>query len=176
MPTCTSAARDRASASARLTFRCACTVSTIWVSTRRTGLRVIIGSWKIMAISAPRIARSRSGAAVVSSSPSSRIELPSTMRPGGSIRPRMEKPVTVLPEPGFAHQPEDLARRDLEIDAVDRLGDAFLGEEMRAQVADAERHAHRRFRGLSTSRRWSPARLMPMIAMASATPGKKLIQ
>jgi hypothetical protein len=81
-----------------------------------------------------------------------------------------------LARPGFAHQAQDLARRDLEIDTVDRLGDAFLGEEMRAQVADAERRAHRRFRGLSTSRRWSPARLMPMIAMASATPGKKLIQ
>jgi len=58
-----------------------------------------------MAISAPRMARSRSGLAVVSSSPAKRIELPSTIRPGGSIRPRMEKPVTVLPEPDSPTSP-----------------------------------------------------------------------
>src|SRR6185312_921985 len=105
MPTWTRAARARSRASESLTFTCACTVSIIWVSTRRTGLRVIIGSWKIMAISAPRIARSRSGVAAVSSSPLNRIELPSTMRPGGSIRPRIEKPVTVLPEPDSPTRP-----------------------------------------------------------------------
>src|SRR5690349_4382194 len=105
MPTCTRAARARWRASASLTLRCACTVSIIWVSTRRTGLRVIIGSWKIIAISAPRIARIRSGDAAVSSSPLNLIELPSTMRPGGSISPRIEKPVTVLPEPDSPTRP-----------------------------------------------------------------------
>ena len=55
----------------------------------------------------------------------------------------------------FAHQAQDLARRHVEIDTVHGLGHAFLGEEVRAQVADAEgwRRAHRKFRGFSTSRR-----------------------
>jgi hypothetical protein len=39
------------------TRSCACTVSIICVSIRRTGLSVIIGSWKIMAMRLPRSAR-----------------------------------------------------------------------------------------------------------------------
>ena len=43
------------------------TASIIWVSTRSTGLRVIIGSWKIMAIFRPRKLRSASAPAPTSS-------------------------------------------------------------------------------------------------------------
>ena len=96
-------------------------------------MSVIIGSWKIIAMRRPRIAAQRLLAAGRrSSSPSSRIE-PSTMRPGGSTRPRMEKPVTILPEPGFADQPQDLAGADVEGDAVDRLDHAVRGEEVGAR-------------------------------------------
>ena len=41
-----------------------------------------------------------------------------------------------LARAGFADQPEDFAARDLEADAVHRLDDALLGEEMRVEVFD----------------------------------------
>jgi hypothetical protein len=70
--------------------------------------------------------------AFVSSSPAKRIELPSTMRPGGSIRPRDGKAGDGLARARFAHQPQDLAGRHVEIDTVDGAGHAFLGEKVRA--------------------------------------------
>ena len=100
------------------------TASIIWVSMRSTGLSVIIGSWKIMAIS-----RAADGAQLVlgrptSSSPAKpdrafddaarRIDQAEDRQAGdGLARAR------------FADQPQHLAAADLEDDAVDRLGDAF---------------------------------------------------
>ena len=83
---------------------CACTASIICVSTRSTGFSVIIGSWKIIAMSRPRSWRQRAGVAPRSSSPLKRM-LPSTMRPGSSSRPISEKPVMLLPEPDSPTRP-----------------------------------------------------------------------
>ena len=44
---------------ARLWPRCTCGPSAIWSPTRMTGLSAVIGSWKIIAIAAPRTSRSR---------------------------------------------------------------------------------------------------------------------
>ena len=81
----------------------------------------------------------------------------------------------------FAYQAQHLARRHVEVDAVDRLDDARLGEEMRAQVCGrwsaSARHPH-----LQVPRIQHVAQLVAdevdaeMVEQASATPGKKLIQ
>src|SRR5215470_3849419 len=104
MPTARKAAADRARAADHDTFAWAVIASIIWVSMRRTGLSVIIGSWKIIASLRPRQLRSVSSGAPTSSSPSSRID-PSTMWPGGSTKPMIDQPVTVLPEPDSPTRP-----------------------------------------------------------------------
>ena len=82
----------------------------------------------------------------------------------------------------FADQPQHLAARHAEGDIVHRLHHAGAGEEMRAQVADFEcgralrhdecgRAGHLRNLGFSTSRSWSPTRLMETIVTSSAMPG-----
>ena len=76
-----------------------------------TGLRLVIGSWKIIAILWPRSARIASIESVVSSRPSKRIE-PPTMRPvSGAISRRIESAVTDLPHPELADDAKRLARR-----------------------------------------------------------------
>ncbi len=90
MPTLASASRARARAAARGTCACARIVSTICVSMRSTGLSVIIGSWKIIAMRLPRSRRislrgQRGQIAAVRSA-----MRPPTMRPGGSTRPMIE--------------------------------------------------------------------------------------
>ncbi|MNI81731.1 hypothetical protein D3C73_1383750 [compost metagenome] len=51
MPTIVNVCKARWRACSRDTLWCACTASIICVSTRSTGFSVIIGSWKIIAIS-----------------------------------------------------------------------------------------------------------------------------
>ena len=98
MPTRTSVARARSSASVRDTLLCARIASIICVSIRNTGLSVIIGSWKIIAMRLPRTCRIASGDSIARSRPSKRI-VPPTMRPGASINPMIEYAVIDLPDP-----------------------------------------------------------------------------
>ena len=86
--------------------------STIWLPTVWTGLNEDIGSWKMRAISAPRMARI-SGPFGASFARSTIVPLgagrpaacrrnwisPSTIRPGRSTIPRIERAVTLLPQP-----------------------------------------------------------------------------
>src|SRR6185503_16322680 len=71
---------------------------------RSTGLSVIIGSWNTIAMRAPRMRRISSSLSFRRSVPSKKIR-PPTMRPGGSTRPRIENPVTVLPQPDSPTRP-----------------------------------------------------------------------
>ena len=72
--------------------------SVIWRPTRTTGLRAVIGSWKIMVIWAPHTWRSSAGSRVVISWPANRTEpLRSTSRVGS--RPMIDRESTVFPEP-----------------------------------------------------------------------------
>ena len=80
------------------TGRCAFRLSTIWVPMVSTGLSVIIGSWKIMAMRLPRISRSRRFDALVRSSPLNRIS-PPVMRPGSPMRLIMANAARDLPAP-----------------------------------------------------------------------------
>ena len=79
--------------------------STIWSPTVKTGLREVIGSWKIMEIWSPRILRIRSAAAPEGPAPRAGSRLPS-IRPGGSgTSRRMERAVTLLPQPDSPTMP-----------------------------------------------------------------------
>src|SRR6516164_9053074 len=74
-------------------------VSVIWRPMVSTGLSELIGSWKIIEISLPRMSRIPRSDRASRSWPPKRM-LPSTMRPGGeAIRRNMESEVTVLPQP-----------------------------------------------------------------------------
>ena len=64
----------------------------------KTGLSEVMGSWKIMEISSPLMARRRSGEAPRNSSPLYSTDPPLT-RPGGGTRPKRLKAVMVLPQP-----------------------------------------------------------------------------
>src|SRR4029077_12203149 len=70
----------------------------IWSPTLYSGLSEVRGSWKIMPIRFPLIRRVSSGGRLSIRRPDSRIS-PPEMRPGGSIRPITESPVTDLPAP-----------------------------------------------------------------------------
>ena len=64
-----------------------------------TGLSEVIGSWKIIEISLPRMLRMAAASRATRSTPSRRIE-PPTMRPGGSATRRIrDSAVTLLPQP-----------------------------------------------------------------------------
>ena len=100
-----------------------------------TGLRLVIGSWKIIAILRPRSARIASFGSVVSSWPSKRIE-PPTMRPvSGAISRRIDSAVTDLPQPDSPTMPSVSPGREIERDAVDGAHDAVGGEEMGLEIA-----------------------------------------
>ena len=66
-----------------------------------------MGSWKIMAMSLPRMARTRSLSAFSRSSPSKRM-LPLRIRAGGEgTSPRIDLAVTDLPQPVSPTMPRD---------------------------------------------------------------------
>ena len=84
--------------------------STIWLPTVCTGLKEDIGSWKMRAISAPRIARisgpfggsfarSTAWSAVLPAGRRRNRISPPTIRPGRSTIPSIDRAVTLLPQP-----------------------------------------------------------------------------
>ena len=84
----------------------------------------------------------------------------------------MEKPVTDLPEPDSPTRPRTCPRATVNDTSSTALTHAGAGGEMGAQVADLERRLrHRVSRGLSTSRNWSPTRLIDTMVTSSAMPG-----
>ena len=96
-------ARSRASSSS--IFRWARMVSTICSSIVRTGFRLVIGSWKIIAISLPRISRISLSGSADRSRPSNRT-LPPSIRPAGFGSSRMiARLVTLLPQPDSPTRP-----------------------------------------------------------------------
>ena len=83
----------------RTSGRCSWTASTICSPTVCTGLRLVIGSWKIIAMSSPRTARISLSGRSRRLRPSSLIS-PAAILPGGLGTSRMiESDVTDLPQP-----------------------------------------------------------------------------
>ena len=104
MRTCSSIRSASAVAPARSLPWCSRIDSPIWSPTVNTGLSDVIGSWKIIAISAPRIARIVAPSAVARSMrvPSGRAKssLPEVIRPPPcSTRRISDSAVTDLPDP-----------------------------------------------------------------------------
>jgi hypothetical protein len=79
--------------------------SAICLPTFMTGFRLVMGSWKIIAMSLPRTARI-SSSLIVRRSLSPSISEPSTTLPGGSGMSRIsDMAATVLPEPDSPTMP-----------------------------------------------------------------------
>ena len=79
-------------------------VSISWKATVNDGLRLVIGSWKIIAISPPSSDR-RSRSPMRCRSRPANASRSARTRPGASIRPRTASAVTLLPEPDSPTMP-----------------------------------------------------------------------
>src|SRR5436853_283437 len=88
----------RAQASWRPAPPWAITAEAIWSPMENTGLREVIGSWKTMAICAPRTRRIASASLASRSSPSKSTR-PAATRPGGGTSRMMDSEVTLFPQP-----------------------------------------------------------------------------
>ncbi len=77
---------------------CSAIVSISWKATVNDGFRLEVGSWKIMAISAPSSAR-RSRCAIARRSRPAKKSRSALTRPGSSTRPSSDSAVTLLPDP-----------------------------------------------------------------------------
>ena len=77
------------------------------------------------------------GTALTRSSPSKRIR-PAAIRPGGSISPMIENPVTDLPDPDSPTSPSTSPRCERERDLVDGAQQAVAGLEFGRQPLDRE--------------------------------------
>ena len=73
-------------------------LSVSWFSTVKTGFRLVIGSWKIIEMWLPRMARISRFESVSRSRPLKMTSPPAT-RPGGSSSPITDRAVTLFPEP-----------------------------------------------------------------------------
>ena len=139
MPTSRSISTARSRASFWLTFLWSLTCSAIWSPTVNTGFRLVSGSWKIIAISLPRILRISPSGSDRTSRPSNHTSLPAPISAGGmSSRRMIVMAVTLLPEPGLAHDAERLPARQRERDPVHGRHDAVHDLEVGLQVADVE--------------------------------------
>src|SRR5690606_13083406 len=81
-----------------------------------------------------------------------------------------------LARPRLAHQAQDLAAPDREVDAVDRRPGAVFGMERGNQAAYVQQYVFVVHRGSRASRRRSPTMLMDRMSSSSAMPGNMLIQ
>src|SRR6266508_4114593 len=84
---------------------CWMTASEIWSPTVNTGLRLVIGSWKIMAMSLPRTWRIASSESSSRLRPSNRISPVGISAGGMSSRRMIESDVTLLPQPDAPTMP-----------------------------------------------------------------------
>ncbi len=138
MPTSCSISMVRASATLREAVSCSSRASSIWRPMVMTGLSEVIGSWKIMEISLPRISRMAAASRPTRSTPSSRTE-PSTMRPGGSATSRIsDSAVTLLPQPELADDGQQSRRAGARRRRRRRPSPGRRGCRSRSEVLDLE--------------------------------------
>ena len=106
-----------------------------------TGLRLVIGSWKIMLMSLPRISRI---ARLVERQQVGALEADRARDPAGRLRDQAQDRIggDGLAAAALADHRQRLAFADLERDAVDRAVDAVRRAEVGLQILDFEqRHA-----------------------------------
>ena len=110
--------------------------STIWLPTVSTGFSDVIGSWKIIAMSPPRISRSsfvRHLQQVLALVDRLTLRDPALRRETEDREHR-----DALARAGLADDPEHLARHQVVADVGDRLDDSVLGLELDCQIANRE--------------------------------------
>ena len=127
------------------TFWCSMTASVIWLPTVCTGESEVIGSWKIMAISLPRMLRIRSprGSSVarsttVAAAPAEEDLALDDLGVLGRQQAQHREGGHGLAAARFADQAQRLARGNAEGDAIDGAHDAIHGVEVGLQVLDLE--------------------------------------
>ena len=139
MPTSVSIATDRACASSCVHRSCARITSVTCMPIVNTGFSDVIGSWKTMLMSLPRIARISSHESFSRSRPlKQNLAGDDPARRIGNEAQDAQRG-DALARAGLADEAEHFALPDVEIDAVDGLGDAGLGVEVGAQTANRER-------------------------------------
>ena len=107
-----------------------------------TGFSDVIGSWKIMPISRPRMRRISSSASVRRSRPLKRI-WPPTIRPAGGATSRMMlSALTRLAAAGLADQGDGLALGHVPGHAVDRAHDARACLKVGLKLANLQQRRH----------------------------------
>ena len=105
----------------------------------RIGLSDVIGSWKIIEMSRPRILRISSSSSVSKLRPSKLMRpLRDARRYGRGSSRMIESAETDLPEPDSPTMATTSPRSTLEAQAFDRSHDAARGQEMDVQVLDLE--------------------------------------
>src|SRR3954469_11969669 len=104
MPTAFRSSSARARACFFETSSCRRIASASWSPILCTGLRLVIGSWKIIAISFPRISRRRRGLAVRTSSPFHNA-CPVDIADRFGLSPMIVRHVTLFPEPDSPTMP-----------------------------------------------------------------------
>ena len=118
------------------------TCSAIWLPTVNAGFRLVIGSWKIMAISFPRSFRRLAGLRLVRSRPSNRIE-PVTRDTLAGSSPMTARAETVLPEPLSPTSPSVLPRCTVKSAPSITGSHSPRGQELDAQAPDRRAVRHR---------------------------------
>src|SRR5919202_3352756 len=104
MPTRSRSSAARALAAFRLRPKCVSSGSRSWRPIVSTGFRLVIGSWKIIAICRPRTRRSARWLSRRRSRPS-KVADPERTRPARGRRPRSASAVTLSPQPDSPTMP-----------------------------------------------------------------------
>src|SRR5919202_897584 len=104
MPTRSRSSAARAVAALRLMPKCVSSGSRSWRPMVSTGFRLVIGSWKIIAICRPRTRRSARWLSFRRSRPSKRA-VPERTRPARGRRPSSASAVTLFPQPDSPTMP-----------------------------------------------------------------------
>ena len=108
MPTIASSSTARLRAAPRPIPLCVSSASVIWRPIVSTGLRLASGSWKIIAIRAPRILRISSSLRPIRLRPSNTALLSGeTLLTFLGSRPSSDSALTLLPEPDSPTSPSD---------------------------------------------------------------------
>ena len=172
MPTRPISSTARSSAAAREPPLWRVSTSAICEPIVKAGLRLVIGSWKIIDMRLPRsraISRSDSDSRSVPAKLMRFADALAAAREQAHDRERGHR----LAAAGFADQAMGLALLDPERGAAHRRGAAA---ERHLQVLDLQQRAHRSRSAPSRLRNPSPTRLMPSTRTSSATPGIMITQ
>ena len=99
MPTSENSSSTRLRAASPEMLACSSIASLTWEPTVVTGLRLVIGSWKIMPMRAPRTERISGTGSDERSRPSKAMRAPGSMRPGFGTSRMMASADIDLPQP-----------------------------------------------------------------------------